>query len=469
MAEAPQFGAILRQAREDSGEDLNTVARRIRIRPDILERIEESDLDGMPPRGYSRNMINAYARYLGLNPTELVKMYLDAQYAHQIDKARANIRPSGFNMDTGRTMRERHELSNQVGVGAPASHSSSHVRRNESFEDLFPSYGETGGRLSSSGAGAYSGSSASTRSLDSAITSRGASSGLGSVHVGSYNGYGDGLSRRRSQSESSLTRTMERVPQNGRRSRRDNDLGEQPYSNTTWYANQQNGFDLRSKLPFILAAIIILLLVVVIAVVVQSSKAPVETDDQTTMNISGMPSSSTSTSDDKEADSEKDAAAEEEKAEEPAEVAPTETVIKLSIPEEETAYVEVYEGQTYSESNGESRTAAETFTGPYEQTFNVNTTLQIVTTNPDGVYLTQDDEQVSWEDYGSGVYGVTFRFEDVLKAWNEAHGITTAAAETTDAQSAESGEAAEGEAEQPVETTAEETAEASADESAEVA
>ena len=60
--DAMNFGDVLRQARERSGEDIVSVARRIRIRPDILERIEASDLDGMPPRGYSRNMINAYAR-----------------------------------------------------------------------------------------------------------------------------------------------------------------------------------------------------------------------------------------------------------------------------------------------------------------------------------------------------------------------------------------------------------------------
>lgn len=34
------FGNILREARERSGEDLMSVARKLRIRPDILESIE---------------------------------------------------------------------------------------------------------------------------------------------------------------------------------------------------------------------------------------------------------------------------------------------------------------------------------------------------------------------------------------------------------------------------------------------
>ena len=58
------FGTILREARERKGYDLATAARRLRIRPDILRAIEEDDFSRMPPRGYARNMVNAYARRL---------------------------------------------------------------------------------------------------------------------------------------------------------------------------------------------------------------------------------------------------------------------------------------------------------------------------------------------------------------------------------------------------------------------
>ena len=59
-------GKVLREARERKGYDLNTVARRLRIRPDILRAIESGDSAAMPPRGYTRNMVNAYAKLLGL-------------------------------------------------------------------------------------------------------------------------------------------------------------------------------------------------------------------------------------------------------------------------------------------------------------------------------------------------------------------------------------------------------------------
>lgn len=105
------FGMILRDERERKGYDTASVARRLRIRPDILQAIEESDFSRMPPRGYARNMVNAYARFLGLNPTEITNMYLDEAYAEQIKKARENVQPTGFDMSRAATGRRSGERS----------------------------------------------------------------------------------------------------------------------------------------------------------------------------------------------------------------------------------------------------------------------------------------------------------------------------------------------------------------------
>lgn len=99
------FGTILRDARERKGYDLSTAARRLRIRPDILRAIEEDDFSRMPPRGYTRNMVNAYARLVGLNPTEITRMYLDEAYAYQVGRARSDERPS--TSEAGRSSRGR--------------------------------------------------------------------------------------------------------------------------------------------------------------------------------------------------------------------------------------------------------------------------------------------------------------------------------------------------------------------------
>lgn len=68
---------MLREAREREGYDVVTMARRLHIRPDILKAIENADFDRMPAAGYTKNMIRAFARQVGLNEHQIVNMYLD--------------------------------------------------------------------------------------------------------------------------------------------------------------------------------------------------------------------------------------------------------------------------------------------------------------------------------------------------------------------------------------------------------
>lgn len=84
------FGTALREARERRGMDINTAAARLRLRPDILFAIEDDDFSRLPPRGYTKNMVNAYARLVGLNPTDITQMYLDADYAYRAGNARTS-------------------------------------------------------------------------------------------------------------------------------------------------------------------------------------------------------------------------------------------------------------------------------------------------------------------------------------------------------------------------------------------
>ena len=114
------FGTVLQDARMRKGYDLATAARRLRIRPDILQAIEAADFSRMPPRGYARNMVNAYARYLGLNPTEVTRMYLDEAYAYQVGRARSDARQTGFDMSgaSGARRGGRRDYDEQSGTSA---------------------------------------------------------------------------------------------------------------------------------------------------------------------------------------------------------------------------------------------------------------------------------------------------------------------------------------------------------------
>ncbi len=137
MATQMSFGAILREARERRGLDLTTAARRLRIRPVILRAIEENDFSRMPPRGYTRNMVNAYARLVGLNPTELTRMYLDEAYAYQVGRARNEAQPTGFDM--GGSSR-RGARPQREGAGDPPP------RQNALGRTLYDDRTDSGGR-----------------------------------------------------------------------------------------------------------------------------------------------------------------------------------------------------------------------------------------------------------------------------------------------------------------------------------
>ena len=133
---------MLRNARERKGLDLSTAARKLRIRPDILRAIEDGDFARMPPRGYTSNMVGAYARLVGLNPSEVTRAYRDEAYQ----------------FETGRRPYDRpdrsHSSERSYDRSGSRSGSSRSGRRTETLEmpsnrsNRSRSYDSTGGRSS---------------------------------------------------------------------------------------------------------------------------------------------------------------------------------------------------------------------------------------------------------------------------------------------------------------------------------
>ena len=72
------FGEMLLERRRQMGASIQQVANVIKIRPQIIEYFETENFAAMPPRGYSQGIIASYARFLGLNPREVVDAYFDA-------------------------------------------------------------------------------------------------------------------------------------------------------------------------------------------------------------------------------------------------------------------------------------------------------------------------------------------------------------------------------------------------------
>ena len=67
MAHRDSFGSALHNQRLSVGLTLSSAAHQLRIRPDILEAIENEDFSKMPPASYSKSMIAAYGKLLRLN------------------------------------------------------------------------------------------------------------------------------------------------------------------------------------------------------------------------------------------------------------------------------------------------------------------------------------------------------------------------------------------------------------------
>lgn len=130
------FGTRLKTAREQAGFDLETLARRLHIRPDIILSIENADFQNMPASGYAKNMIRSYARTVGLNQNEITEAYLTSLDAHNRVETREDVlsqaqprktssrRGSFLDLDTSASTSERELLSDRP---ERVSHNQNHL------------------------------------------------------------------------------------------------------------------------------------------------------------------------------------------------------------------------------------------------------------------------------------------------------------------------------------------------------
>ena len=327
-------GSILREAREREGYELTTVARRLRIRPDILRAIEAGDFNAMPPRGYTRNMINAYARLLGLNPTEIVNMYLDEAYANQVHRARGGSSTSRFDM--GQAPRSRRERERSARYEEDiyeeqrprrSSSSTSSVPSRDLYDDRTrysrDDYGVKRERVSREGR--------SDRDF-----------------LSHHSGYS-------SMPSISLLDDRGRHP----RQRIMQSPGLQPQ-----FSSGGRFSGLRQRLPLIIAAVVIIALIVVVVVFVFGNRNQASSDDVQKLPVSGI-TDTTNTGD-----------SGSQEAAPVVEIAPTSAKVVYEVKSGASVYLEIY-------SNGNM--TPESLTGPTEKSLEQKVTL---TSNADlgGMY-----------------------------------------------------------------------------------
>ena len=75
MSDLQPIGTYLARRRKELGISIERAAADTKLRQRVIEAIEYTDFDAMPPEGYARASIRSYARYLGLNTPEVLRLY----------------------------------------------------------------------------------------------------------------------------------------------------------------------------------------------------------------------------------------------------------------------------------------------------------------------------------------------------------------------------------------------------------
>ena len=382
-------GSVLREARERKGYDLTTVARRLRIRPDILRAIEGSDFSSMPPRGYTRNMVNAYARFLGLNPTEIVNMYLDEAYAYQVEKARGAAPGSGFVMDGSYQRRPR--LGLKQGRDDYGDQDRSGLRRDADamgFDDGYTtrSRGRSRQLYDDRTQYAHDGYGVKRNSVERPGRSD-------RDFLSHHSGYPD---------DAVDSGFLGARGSRGRSRERSIHVGETPMQ----YSAPRLPRVFRSRAVLIAAIALAVLVVIAVVFFVIGNNHGSQADDVSKLPVSGI-TDTTGTN-------------EEQQAEEAqVEIAPTSARVVYSVKTGDECYVEIY--------TDDKLTSTDMLEGPVQETVEVTGTWTITTWSVDTISVAVNGEPVELkpsEQYG-GMYAYTVDFSVILEEWNKTHASKT--------------------------------------------
>lgn len=421
---AARFGEMLLERRRQRGLSIQQVANVIKIRPQIIEYFECENFAAMPPRGYAQGMIASYARYLGLNPREVVGAYFDSLHAFEQQAAGTGI---------GRY----HE---SVADASPRS-------ANATGRFLMVNSGPASSRFATRPPQAgYVSESTSPHEPMAAQRLRPAPRGgrpVGAGRSGDMRGPAD--RSRRSGAGAAGRRQMESARGGyrgadrrggARRPAGSGAPGRRPSRQTP----APLAFD---PLLLIGGAIGLIVIVIVLTVLVMRGCAPAASPAQGSVqadaSTSSKDTSNDSASDDSSDDSGDDAATDDAAAADTtssdgsatgdaADSEPTETVVKVSISGKGTvAWLEV-------KLDGKSVLASQEV-GPFEQEFTVTQQIEITTDKPSDVTVTKNGEKVRYDTKVSGVGKVT------ITAPQQTDSADTAADQSGDAASTDTSDA----------------------------
>lgn len=477
---AARFGDMLLEQRRRMGLSIQQVANTIKIRPQIIEFFETGNFASMPPRGYAQGMISSYARFLGLNPREVVNAYFDDLMAYERETSQQGGRfqdAAGYvnsrsSVDNGRFLMVQGGRSTRYGQRPPQAGYITETGSSEeicSQRDRFRSTPMPDDRalpaargLSRDPRAGYGDGGYSGRGY------RGVSAGR------SHGGYADAdttqvTPRLRSQSQpygqrSSAPRSGQRDYQNrgelaprsgqrgsqsqgGYRGRPDSGRARMPQGNgrggsrrarSGGRVSQNNGLDPRIVYAGIGAVTLLLILLIVVLLRGCGSSAPESTPETpaATKTTTNKSSKKTESVDEDEGTDEATDTADSDAAKANAKKKVDKVIkVKVSVAKGKTAWIEV-------KVDGKSVFGAQA-TGPFEQEYTPESSIEITTSKPSDVTVTKNGEKVRYDTKTSGVARVTITVPKKETTESEDGESTdgTDAADGTDAQSTDSTDA----------------------------
>lgn len=404
---AARFGEMLLNRRRHMGLSIQQVANVIKIRPQIIEYFEMGDFASMPPRGYAQGMISSYARYLGLNPREVVQAYFDDLYEYErstdhaggrFQDAAGYVSPRSSSatgrfmiVDTPRANPRYGQRPPQAGYVSEATsgHEPVRITGGGRPRSSAPLAGAPGQRRLPPSAGM-------TAQLDRTQLQPRVRASMGadprSASAGRSRSYGGGAVPPR--------RGGAVAPHRGGSPNRGGFYGRGPER------GQGLGGGIDPRLIIAGVIIVLILLVVVVFMGMRSCSAAREGDSATTPQPTSAvtsPESPDTDSDDTSGDEDTAASDDEdpttdddadpESATTPEE--PEQTVVTISVDDGMQSWLEI-------KLNGQS-IFANNVTGPLEQEYTVTSSIEITADEPANVHVKQNGEDVRWDTSIAGV------------------------------------------------------------------
>ena len=429
---AARFGDMLLDRRRQLGLSIQQVANTIKIRPQIIEFFEQGNFASMPPRGYAQGMISSYARFLGLNPRDVVNAYFDDLMAYERETSQRGGRfqeAAGYvnarsSTDNGRFLMVEGGRSSRYSQRPPQAGyvtengSGAEIReQRDRFRNTLPpadsalpaSRGNVRNPRAGYGDGGYADRSARRRSEarggyressdPSMATGRGSDYRHSSLRSGRTRG---GAPMRSGASRGSASYQGGRVPQRSRRSAPD---ARMTRSGRSSLSGSRQAPTTDPRIVYGGIGVIALLLIAIVVLLFRGCTPAKQQETQPTAIKSVAASGSVETSskkkssdEDESEDSSDDSETSSKKSSSKSKTSKV-TKVKVKVAKGKTAWIEV-------KVDGKSVYGAQA-TGPFEQEYKPESSIEITTSKPSDVTVTKNGEKVRYDTKTSGVARVT--------------------------------------------------------------